>query len=76
MKSIPEVFHKLSKAKYFTKIDLSKGYRQIPVSPKDIAKTAFVTPEFLKMPFCMMNSGATLVRAMRKLIDGLVGVDN
>ena len=80
MKSIPEVFHKLSKAKYFTKIDLSKGYWQIPVSPKDIAKTAFVTPdgtyEFLKMPFGMMNSGATLVRAMRKLIDGLVGVDN
>ena len=27
------------------------------------------------MPFGMMNSGATLVRAMRKLIDGLVGVD-
>ena len=45
MKSIPEVFHKLSKAKYFTKIDLSKGYWQIPVSPKDIAKTAFVTPD-------------------------------
>ena len=54
MKSIPEVFHKLSKAKYITKINLSKGYWQIPVSPTDIAKTAFVTPddtyEFLKMP--------------------------
>ena len=63
MKSIPGAFHKLSKAKYFTKIDLSKGYWQVPVSPKDIAKTAFVTPddtyEFLKMPFGMMNSGAT-----------------
>ena len=80
MRSISEVFHRLSRAKYFTKIDLSKGYWQIPVAAKDIEKTAFVTPdgayEFLKMPFGMMNSGATLVRAMRQLIDGIPGVDS
>ena len=38
-------------------------------------KTAFVTPdgeyEFLKMPFGTMNSGATLVQCMRKLLSGL-----
>ena len=61
-----EIFHKLSKDKYFSKIDLSKGYWQVPVAEADIANTAFITPdgsyEFLKMPFGMMNSGATLVR--------------
>ena len=40
---------------YYSKIDLSKGYWQVPVAEADIAKTAFITPdgsyEFLKMPF-------------------------
>ena len=66
--------------KYFTRIDLSKGYWQIPVAKKDVPKTAFVTPdgtyEFTKMPFGMVNSGATLARGMRKIIDDLDDVDN
>ncbi|KAF6022821.1 hypothetical protein EB796_018855 [Bugula neritina] len=75
-----DVFRKLSKDKYFTKLDLSKGYWQIPVRKEDIPKTAFVTPdghyEFIKMPFGMVNSGATLVRGLRKLFVNLKGVDN
>jgi len=54
----------LGKAKFFS-IDLSKGYWQIPVAKEDVSKTAFVTfdgsYEFLRMPFGMKNSGATLV---------------
>ena len=53
---------------------------QIPVAEKDIPKTAFVTPngtyEFIKMPFGMVNSGATLARGMRNLIGDLDDVDN
>ena len=59
---------------------MSKGYWQIPVAEKDVAKTAFVTPdgtyEYIRMPFGMVNSGATLARRMRKLIDDLDDVDN
>ncbi|GFO26427.1 Zinc finger protein [Plakobranchus ocellatus] len=62
---------------YFSKIDLSKGYWQIPVRKEDIPKTAFVTMdchyEFLRMPFGMMKSGATLTCAVKKL---LCGMDN
>ena len=61
--------------KYFTRIDLSKGYWQISIPEEDIPKTAFVTPdrsyEFLKMPFGMINSAATLKRAMKNLLYGL-----
>ena len=61
-----DLFCRLSGKKYPSKIDLTKGYWQIPVAPEDVYKTAFVTPdgqyEFLRMPFGMVNSGATLVR--------------
>ncbi|RUS71346.1 hypothetical protein EGW08_020889 [Elysia chlorotica] len=66
------------KKKFFSKIDLSKGYWQIPVRAEDIPKTAFVTMdmhyEFVQMPFGMMNSGATLTRAVKSLLDGMDNV--
>ncbi|GFN84804.1 Zinc finger protein, partial [Plakobranchus ocellatus] len=72
-----DIFQGMEKDQYFSKIDLSKGYWQIPVRKEDIPKTAFVTMdchyEFLRMPFEMMNSGATLTRAVKKL---LCGMDN
>ena len=79
MPTTEHLFQKLSGDKFFTKIDLSKGYWQITIPEEDIPKTAFVTPdgsyEFLKMPFGMINSAATLKRAMKKLIKDLDNVD-
>ena len=52
----------------------------MPVAEEDVYKTAFVTQdgsyEFLKMPFGMMNSGATLVRGLRKLLSGMDYVES
>ena len=80
MITVEELFQRLGKSKYYTKIDLSKGYWQIPVAEKNIQKTAFVTPDgtydFLRMPFGMKNSGATLVRGMRKILAGMNNVDS
>jgi hypothetical protein len=81
----------LSKAKYFAKIDLTKGYWQIPVEPTDKHKTAFQTPlglyQWTKMPFGLQNAPATFARMMRQLNlyendavsffdDILIGVEN
>ena len=78
--TIEDLFGRLGKSQYFSKIDLSKGYWQIPVSGDDVRKTAFATPvgcyEFLRMPFGMKNSGATLVREMRQLLSDMDNVDN
>ena len=75
-----DLFQGLGKSKYYSKIDLSKGYWQIPVAEEDIKKTAFVTPDstycFMRMPFGMKNSGATLVRGMRKILAGMSNLDS
>ena len=79
MPAAEHLFQKLSGDKFFSKIDFSKGYWQISIPEEEIPKTAFVTPdgsyEFLKMPFGMINSAATLKRAMKKLIEDLDDVD-
>ena len=73
-----DLFCQLSGKKYLSKIDLTKGYWQISVALEDVYKTAFVTPdgqfEFLRMPFGMVNSGATFVRGLKKVLEGLSGV--
>ena len=79
MTAAEDLFGKLGKCQYYSTIDLSKGYWKIPVAEEDIHKTAFVTPdgcsEFLRMPFGMKNSGATLVCGMRKLLQDMDNVE-
>ena len=80
MRTSEDLFQQLGKSKFFLKIDLSKGYWQIPVAEEDLFKTAFVTPDgtykFLRMPFGMKNSGATFVRGMREVLSGMSCVES
>ena len=43
--SMPALTQTFGKSKYFSKLDMSKGYWQIPVAKEDVYKTAFVTPD-------------------------------
>ena len=75
------MFAKLKTDRYYSKIDLSKGYWQIGINEEDKLKTAFSTPDqgnfhFVKMPFGLVKLTATLTRMMRKLLKGLNDVDS
>ena len=75
-----QIFTKLTKGKYFTKLDLTKGYWQIKMKDTCIPLTAFITSEglfaFRRMPFGLVNSGATFCQMMRNLLYGLDQVEN
>jgi hypothetical protein len=66
--NIQDMSAKLSGCSMFSKLDLKKGYYQIPVAAADVPKTAVTTPfgmfEFLRMPFRLRNAGQSFQRLM------------
>ncbi|MCG8044622.1 MAG: RNase H-like domain-containing protein [Candidatus Thiodiazotropha endolucinida] len=72
MPKLEDIINKLGKAKFFSKLDLTKGFWQIPLSENSKSKSAFVTPfghfQFTVMPFGMVNSSASFVRLMKMVL--------
>ena len=65
---IHDLTSKILGATIFRKMDLVKGYHQIPVHKNDVKKTAIATQfglfEFLRMPFLLKNAAQTFQRLM------------
>ncbi len=73
--SILNLSNKMHGYKFFSCIELVKGYHQIPMAAQDIAITAFITPfslfEYLFMPFGLCNAAQTFQRFMDRLFKHL-----
>jgi len=70
------IFDSLQGNKFFSTIDLSSGYYQVPMNEKDKCKTAFMTKrgqyEFNRMPMGLNGAPATFQRAMNVILRELV----
>ncbi|KAK3889435.1 hypothetical protein Pcinc_006571 [Petrolisthes cinctipes] len=75
---VDDLIDEVRQAQFITKIDLLRGYYQIPLTGKARLISAFSTPfgsyEYTVMPFGMRNSPATFQRLMNYLLHGLKGV--
>lgn len=73
--NISDITSFLHGAKVFSKLDLTKGYFQVPMAPEDIPKTAIATPfgtfTFNYSCFGLRNAGATFQRLMDSILGDL-----
>ncbi|XP_068213380.1 uncharacterized protein [Palaemon carinicauda] len=76
---IDDCLDQIGSAKFITKLDLLKGYWQVPLSDRAREISAFVTPfglyECKVMPFGMKNAACTFQRLMNRVICGLKGTE-
>ena len=72
MPLIEEILDMLASAAFISKIDLTKGFHQIPINPADRQKTSFCTPwgkfHFRYMPFGLRNGPSVFQRLMDHLL--------
>ena len=72
---IDDALSALLNKSWFSSLDLTSGYYQIPMRTEDRIKTAFVTDsglyEYLVMPFGLTNACATFQRFMDTVLAGL-----
>lgn len=70
-----DCIYRVGSATFVTKLDLLKGYWQVPLTPRVSEVSAFVTPDhFLQytvMPFGLRNAPATFQRLMQKVLFGV-----
>ena len=76
---VEDCIERIGNAKYISKLDLLKGYWQVPLTPRAKEISAFVTPEgfyqYKVMPFGMNNSPATFQHMINKITVNFEGCE-
>ena len=76
---IDDCIDRVGHSSYVSKLDLLKGYWQVPLTEKAKHVSAFVTPnglyQYQVMPFGMKNAPATFQRLINSLTSDLEGFE-
>ncbi|XP_073721213.1 uncharacterized protein [Misgurnus anguillicaudatus] len=76
---LDDCIDRVGSATFVTKLDLLKGYWQVPLSQRAREISAFVTPDhfchYNVMAFGMRNAPATFQRLVNKVLEGVVGCE-
>ena len=71
MPRVDDLLDELAEAKWMSKLDLNKGFYQVPLGIDVQAKTAFCSPwgkyHFTRMPFGLRNAPAAFQRGMDEI---------
>ena len=63
---------------FFSELDITKAYYQVPLTDKAMSLTAFPIclglMEFTRLPFGLVTASATYIRLMRIVLAGLDGI--
>ena len=72
---VEDLLDRVGQARYLTKLDMTRGYWQVPLDEESVPISAFVTPfghfHWRYMPFGLRNAPATFSRIVVKLLRGL-----
>src|SRR6218665_1204557 len=75
MPRIDALLDRLGGATIMTKLDMIRGYWQVPIASSDVGLTGFVTSQghyhWCFMPFGLRNAPATFCRLVTKVVKGL-----
>ena len=80
MPNMEEVINRMSGHRFYSQMDLFKGYWQLGFSIRSRPYTAFETPkglfQFKTMPFGLVNAGASFCHVICIVLQGLRNVDS
>ena len=72
---VTEIVDRVGNSQYLSKLDLCKGFLQVPLTEEACRKTAIVTSyrkyEYTRMPFGLVNATSTFQRLMDVVLLGL-----
>lgn len=74
-----DIMARMNGSKFFARLDLRKGFHQIPMDSKSRHLTAFMTPfglfEYVTMPFGLKNPSGFLQKTLEDIFHDLIGVE-